>query len=79
MVQTMSRITNVRFNPVIGQLVTAGKDERRYAVVSCHLYHSNLSIVQHDVFFRMCKSHLIGYQPKVSPIATRQTLVDVLL
>ena len=66
MAQTMSRITNVEFNPAIGQLLTVGGEKRqRYAVVSCHLWHSNLSIVQHDVFFRMCKSHLIGYNPKV--------------
>lgn len=67
MARTMSGITNVKFNPATGQLVVCGKeDERRYAVLSCHLWHSNLSIVQHDVFFRMCKSHLIGYHPKVT-------------
>ncbi|XP_040893854.1 IQ motif-containing protein H [Toxotes jaculatrix] len=36
----------------------------RYAVIGSHLFHSNLSMLYHNVFFKMCKAHGIGYSMK---------------
>ncbi|XP_045892621.1 IQ motif-containing protein H isoform X2 [Micropterus dolomieu] len=36
----------------------------RYAVVGSHLFHSNLSMLYHNVFFMMCKAHGIGFNMK---------------
>nr|XP_033775559.1 IQ domain-containing protein H isoform X2 [Geotrypetes seraphini] len=36
----------------------------QYAVMSCHLQHTNLSIIYYSVFFQMCKAHGIGYDVK---------------
>ncbi|KAM7396795.1 hypothetical protein PAMP_019806 [Pampus punctatissimus] len=35
-----------------------------YAVIGSHLFHSNLSMLYHNVFFRMCKAHGIGFNMK---------------
>ena len=64
MQQLMTSLTTVQFSADSGQLVAS--QGKRYAVLSCRLRHTNLSIVQHDVFFRMCKAHLIGYHAEVS-------------
>uniref|UniRef100_A0A7N9ANM2 IQ motif containing H n=1 Tax=Mastacembelus armatus TaxID=205130 RepID=A0A7N9ANM2_9TELE len=36
-----------------------------YAVIGSHLFHSNLSMLYHYVFFKMCKAHGIGFNIKV--------------
>lgn len=64
MQQLMTALTGVRYCPTTGALLTR-EGERRYAVLSSQLWHTNLSIVQHSVFFRMCKAHLIGYNKQV--------------
>jgi hypothetical protein len=47
----------------------------RFAVLSCRLVHTNLSIIHYNVFFRMCKAHSIGFDMQVSQRQTdRQTL-----
>nr|XP_040018799.1 IQ motif-containing protein H isoform X2 [Gasterosteus aculeatus aculeatus] len=33
----------------------------RYAVIGSHLFHSNLSMLYHDVFLMVCNSHGIGF------------------
>ncbi|XP_042266793.1 IQ motif-containing protein H isoform X1 [Thunnus maccoyii] len=35
-----------------------------YAVIGNHLFHSNLSMLYHNVFFKMCKAHGIGFNKK---------------
>ncbi|CAK6961433.1 IQ motif-containing protein H [Scomber scombrus] len=35
-----------------------------YAVIGSHLFHSNLSMLYHSVFFKMCKAHGIGFNKK---------------
>ncbi|KAK2917794.1 hypothetical protein Q8A73_004540 [Channa argus] len=35
-----------------------------YAVIGIHLFHSNLSMLYHCVFFKMCKAHGIGFDKK---------------
>ncbi|XP_041795442.1 IQ motif-containing protein H [Chelmon rostratus] len=37
----------------------------RYAVIGSHLSHSNLSMLYHNVFFKMCKAHGIGFNRKM--------------
>ncbi|XP_029288765.1 IQ motif-containing protein H isoform X2 [Cottoperca gobio] len=37
----------------------------RYAVLGSHLFHSNLSMLYHNVFFMVCKAHGIGFNMKV--------------
>lgn len=39
-----------------------------YAVIGSHLFHSNLSMLYRNVFFKMCKVHGIGFNKKVSLI-----------
>lgn len=65
MQRLMTSLTAVQFSAESGQLIAS--QGNRYAVLSSRLWHTNLSIVQHDVFFRMCKAHLIGYHAEVSP------------
>ncbi|KAM4554457.1 IQ motif-containing protein H [Fundulus diaphanus] len=36
----------------------------RYAVIGIHLFHSNLSMLYHNVFFKICKVHGIGFNKK---------------
>uniref|UniRef100_A0A8C3AGA1 IQ motif containing H n=1 Tax=Cyclopterus lumpus TaxID=8103 RepID=A0A8C3AGA1_CYCLU len=36
----------------------------RYAVIGSHLFHSNLSMLYHNVFFMVCKAHGIGFNMK---------------
>ncbi|XP_029378322.1 IQ motif-containing protein H [Echeneis naucrates] len=36
----------------------------RYAVIGSHLFHSNLSMLYHHVFFKMCKTHGIKFNMK---------------
>ncbi|KAM3869947.1 IQ motif-containing protein H [Diretmus argenteus] len=36
----------------------------RYAVIGSHLFHTNLSMVYHSVFFKMCKAQGIGFDVK---------------
>ncbi|XP_044049941.1 IQ motif-containing protein H isoform X3 [Siniperca chuatsi] len=35
-----------------------------YAVIGSHLFHSNLSMLYHNVFLKMCKAHGIGFNMK---------------
>ncbi|XP_072241235.1 IQ motif-containing protein H [Leuresthes tenuis] len=35
-----------------------------YAVIGTHLYHSNLSMLYHNVFFKMCNMNGIGFNKK---------------
>lgn len=37
----------------------------RYAVLGSRLFHSNLSMLYHSVFLKMCKAHGIGFNMKV--------------
>lgn len=39
----------------------------RYAVIGSHLFHSNLSMLYHNVFFMVCRAHGIGFNMKVKP------------
>ncbi|XP_059191860.1 IQ motif-containing protein H [Centropristis striata] len=36
----------------------------RYAVIGSHLFHSNLSMLYHNVFIMVCKAHGIGFNMK---------------
>ncbi|XP_034060788.1 IQ motif-containing protein H [Gymnodraco acuticeps] len=36
----------------------------RYAVIGSHLFHSNLSMLYHNVFLMVCKAHGIGFNMK---------------
>ncbi|XP_039989740.1 LOW QUALITY PROTEIN: IQ motif-containing protein H [Xiphias gladius] len=36
----------------------------RFAVIGSRLFHSNLSMLYHNVFFKMCKAHGIGFNMK---------------
>ncbi|XP_031139132.1 IQ motif-containing protein H isoform X2 [Sander lucioperca] len=36
----------------------------RYAVIGSHMFHSNLSMLYHNVFFMVCKAHGIGFNMK---------------
>ncbi|XP_070763876.1 IQ motif-containing protein H [Enoplosus armatus] len=36
----------------------------RYAVIGSHMFHSNLSMLYHNVFLKMCKAHGIGFNMK---------------
>ncbi|KAM9352354.1 IQ motif-containing protein H [Symphorus nematophorus] len=36
----------------------------RYAVIGSHLFHSNLSMLYNNVFFKICKAHGIGFNLK---------------
>ncbi|XP_062517346.1 IQ domain-containing protein H-like isoform X2 [Corticium candelabrum] len=47
----------------------------RFAVMSSRLVHTNLSVIQYNVFFRMCKAHSVGFdmQEKTGAVFT---LVD---
>ena len=60
----MSYVTGARLHQESGQLVLPG-GEGRYAILSPHLLHTNLSVIHYAVFFQMCKAHHIGYDPKV--------------
>ncbi|CAH8866543.1 unnamed protein product [Trichobilharzia szidati] len=40
------------------------KKLKRYAVVSTHLQHSNLTMIQYSVFFKICRANYIGYDLK---------------
>ena len=68
-VSSMSSLTkglaNVQTDRQDGRLITPG-DEERYAIVSSHLKHSNLAMIQFNVFLQMCKAHLIAYNKKVN-------------
>ncbi|KAF7667156.1 hypothetical protein LDENG_00074110 [Lucifuga dentata] len=35
-----------------------------YAVIGSRLFHTNLSMLHHNVFFRMCKAHGVGFNMK---------------
>ncbi|CAH8554058.1 unnamed protein product [Schistosoma turkestanicum] len=40
------------------------KNFKRYAVVSTRLHHSNLTMIQYSVFFKICRANYIGYNLK---------------
>ena len=40
----------------------------RYAVLGSHLFHSNLSMLYHNVFLMMCKAHGIRFNMKVKTV-----------
>uniref|UniRef100_A0A3B4YQM5 IQ motif containing H n=1 Tax=Seriola lalandi dorsalis TaxID=1841481 RepID=A0A3B4YQM5_SERLL len=40
----------------------------RYAVIGSRLFHSNLSMLYHNVFFKMCKAHGIRFNMKVKTV-----------
>ena len=61
--QLLSYVTGATIDQSSGQLVVG--DEVRFAVVSPHVYHSNLSLIHSSVFFQMCRAHQIGYDSKV--------------
>ncbi|XP_047452635.1 IQ motif-containing protein H [Mugil cephalus] len=48
------------------ELQTAAKPSvgNRYAVIGNHLFHSNLSMLYHNVFLKLCKFHGIGFNRK---------------
>ena len=60
----MSTVTGLHVDRDTGRLM--GPLGERFAIVSTRLQHSNLSMVQYNVFFKMCKAHLIGYDKKAS-------------
>ncbi|VDP38253.1 unnamed protein product [Schistosoma margrebowiei] len=37
---------------------------KRYAIVSTRLHHSNLTMIQYSVFFKICRANYIGYNLK---------------
>ncbi len=45
--------------------LTTPTGEERYAVVSTRLRHTNLTLIQFNVFLQMCRAHLIAYDNKV--------------
>lgn len=63
MYSLISKLGDIHTDNTTGRLITS-QNEERYAIVSTQLKHTNLSMVQYDVFFRMCKAHLIGYDQK---------------
>lgn len=48
-----------------GKLLTIDGNEERYIVVSTRLRHTNMSLIQFNVFLRMCKAHMIAYNQQV--------------
>ena len=66
--QLMSYVTGYEFNVESGALVNLKDESIQYAVLSPCLYHTNLSLIYHSIFFQMCKAHFIGYDPAVSDI-----------
>ncbi|XP_033491090.2 IQ motif-containing protein H [Epinephelus lanceolatus] len=46
------------------QIVAKPPVVKRYAVIGSHLFHSNLSMLYHNVFFMVCKAHGIGFNMK---------------
>lgn len=63
----MNYLTGYALDVRSGALVSTDEPETpHYAVLAPHLYHSNLSLYYHSIFFQMCKAHLIGFNPNVS-------------
>ena len=46
--------------------LTTPTGEERYVVVSTCLRHTNLALIQFNVFLQMCRAHLIAYDNKVN-------------
>ncbi|KAG8012691.1 IQ motif-containing protein H, partial [Nibea albiflora] len=46
------------------QIATKPPVVNRYAVIGTRLFHSNLSMLYHSVFFKMCRAHGIGFNMK---------------
>ena len=62
----MSYLTGYQLDVESGVLHSSNSETPHYAVLTPHLYHTNLSLYYHSIFFQMCKAHFIGYDPKVS-------------
>jgi len=65
--QLLSYITGAQMDWESGTLQVPGQEggAERFAVLSPHLHHTNLSVVHYHVFFQMCRAHHIGYDTKV--------------
>ena len=63
--QLLSYVTGLRGDWGRGQLALP-EGGARWAILTPHLQHTNLSVVQYPIFFQMCRAHHIGYDPNVS-------------
>lgn len=65
----MNYLTGYQLDVSSGALISSDEREEpemtHYAVLAPHLYHSNLALYYHSIFFQMCKAHLIGFNPNV--------------
>lgn len=78
----MHYLTGFELDAASGTLMSSRKTEMcvPYAILSPHLYHTNLSPLYHSIFFQMCKAHFIGYDPNVStttPVSMLQNLKSI--
>lgn len=61
----LTYVTGGRVDQGTGQLMVNNGTEERFAVLSPHLMHTNLSPIFYRTFFQICKAHFIQYNPKV--------------
>lgn len=64
----IAKLANVQLDSISdhhGKLLTNDGNEERYIVVSTRLKHTNMALIQFNVFLQMCKAHLIAYNKKV--------------
>ncbi|CAH8636947.1 unnamed protein product [Schistosoma rodhaini] len=63
--QIIAKPPTILLEKMINKSQEIQKDKfKRYAVVSTRLHHSNLSMIQYSVFFKICKANYIGYNLK---------------
>ncbi|KAF5403079.1 hypothetical protein PHET_03735, partial [Paragonimus heterotremus] len=68
----VNRVTGAHYiqSQVTRPLLSEGEFDRacetnpRFAVISSHLWHTNLSMLQYSVFFQICRAQYIGYNLK---------------
>ena len=57
-------LTGVKYDVEDGTL-SLPSGEPCYVILAPRLLHTNLSLLYFNIFFQMCKAHLIGFDPRV--------------